>query len=302
MRIVSIGEVLWDVIGPSEYLGGAPLNFAAHVRKLGHEVYLVSGVGDDDRGRRALERIEQLGVVRDFVQVVPGRPTGTAEVELDPSGRPMFRIVRPAAYDFVRLTPELRQRICGLQPNWIYCGTLFHASEHTLNATLALLDELPPVKLMYDVNLREGNWSLATVEKLASRADVVKLSDSEAEFLDATLDTDSEEASVRRFCERWCDQYHCKTVCVTLGERGCAIYQDRVFTEAPACRINVVDTVGAGDAFAAALVHGMEQGWTMARCAAFANAVAALVASRPGAIPEWSVEEASTASGGRFDR
>jgi len=291
MRIVSIGEVLWDVIGPSEYLGGAPLNFAAHARKLGHEVYLVSGVGDDERGRRAFEAIQRLSIAPDLLQVVRGRSTGTAEVELDPGGKPMFRIVRPAAYDFVRLTPELRQRIAELRPDWIYFGTLFHTSERAVASTLALLDAVASANKIYDVNLRDGNWTLAAVEKLASRADVIKLSDSEAEFLDASLDTNGEEATIQRFCERWCDQYHCKTVCVTMGERGCAIFHDRVFTEAPACRIDVVDTVGAGDAFAAALVHGMSQAWTMPRCAAFANAVAGLVASRPGAIPEWDVEE-----------
>ncbi len=291
MRIVSIGEILWDVIGPSEYLGGAPLNFAAHARKLGHELSLVSGVGDDERGRRAFEAIQGLGIAPDFVQVVRGRPTGTAEVELDPNGKPMFRIVRPAAYDFVRLTPELRQRIAQLQPEWIYFGTLFHYTEQALASTLELLDEVPGARKIYDVNLREGNWKLAAVEKLASRADVIKLSDSEADFLDASLGTDGDEVSIPHFCQRWCDQYKCRTVAVTLGERGCAIYHDRVFTEAPASKIEVVDTVGAGDAFAAALVHGMSQGWTMPRCAAFANAVAALVASRPGAIPEWTMQE-----------
>ncbi len=292
MRIVSIGEVLWDVIEQSEYLGGAPLNFSAHARKLGHQVYLVSAVGEDDRGRRALQAIRQLGLADDFVQIVPDRPTGSAEVELDPSGKPMFRIVRPAAYDFVRLTPELRNRIIELQPDWIYFGTLFHHSEHALGSTLELLRELSSAKRIYDVNLRDGNWTLTTVEQLASRADVIKLSDSEAEFLDASLGNEGEEFPVRHFCERWCDQYKCRSVCVTLGERGCVIYHDRLFTEAPGCRVNISDTVGAGDAFAAALVHGMGEGWNMARCASFANAVAALVASRPGAIPEWSVEQA----------
>jgi len=291
MRIVSIGEILWDVIGPAEYLGGAPLNFAAHAHQLGHEVSLVSGVGDDERGQRALDRVQRLGIAPDFVQVVPGRRTGTAEVELDPSGKPMFRIVRPAAYDFVRLAPELRRRIARLQPDWIYFGTLFHTSQQGLVATLSLLEEIPSAQRIYDVNLRDGNWTLAAVERLASHADVIKLSDTEAEFLDATLGGDGDDASVRHFCERWCDQYHCKTVCVTLGERGCAIFHERVFTEAPGFKVEVADTVGAGDAFAAALVHGMGQGWTMERCAAFANAVAALVASRPGAIPEWRVEE-----------
>jgi len=291
MRIVSIGEILWDVIGQSEYLGGAPLNFAAHARKLGHEVYLVSAVGEDERGQRARDAIRQLGIADEFVQVVPDKPTGTAEVELDRDGKPMFRIVRPAAYDFVRLTAAQNRRIAEIQPHWIYFGTLFHTSEQALASTLTLLDAVPAARKIYDVNLRDGNWSLATVEKLAARADVIKLSDSEAEFLDASLGMDGKEASVKHFCQRWCDQYNCRTVCVTLGERGCAIYHDRVFTEAPGCKISVADTVGAGDAFAAALVHGMEQDWSMERCAVFANSVAALVASRPGAIPEWSDEE-----------
>jgi len=291
MRIVSIGEILWDVIGPSEYLGGAPLNFAAHAHKLGHEVFLVSGVGDDERGLRALDSVQRLGIAQDFVQVVPGKRTGTAEVELDPSGKPMFRIVRPAAYDFIPLTPALRNVIASLQPDWIYFGTLFHSSEQALAATLSLLDKTKSAQRIYDVNLRDGNWTLAAVERLASHADVIKLSDGEAEFLDASLGAEGEEATVRHFCERWCDQYHCRTVCVTLGERGCAIFHERVFTESRAFRVEVADTVGAGDAFAAALVHGMGQGWTMERCAAFANAVAALVASRPGAIPEWRAEE-----------
>jgi fructokinase len=291
MRIVSIGEILWDVIGPSEYLGGAPLNFAAHACKLGHEVYLISAVGDDERGRKALEAVRQLGIACDFIQTVPGEPTGTAEVELDPSGKPLFHIVRPAAYDFTRISSELRRRIASLQPDWLYCGTLFHTSEHALAATIELMEETPAAQRIYDVNLRENNWNLTTVEKLASQANVIKLSDSEAEFLDASLDPDEVQSSVRHFCECWCDQYKCRTVCVTFGERGCLVYHDRVFTEAPGVRVNVADTVGAGDAFAAAFVHGMGEGWDMQRCARFANAVAALNASCPGAIPEWSVDE-----------
>jgi len=293
VRIVSIGEILWDVIDQAEYLGGAPLNFAAHARKLGHEVFLLSAVGDDGRGERALQAIRELGIVTDFVQVVRGKRTGTAEVDLDPNGKPMFRIVRPAAYDFIRLTADLRKRIAALQPNWIYFGTLFHTAEPVLAATVRLLEELPSARRLYDVNLRDGNWTLTTVEQLASRATLIKLSDSEAEFLDASLGADGDQASVRDFCHRWCDQYPCRTVCVTLGERGCAIYHDQTYAEFPGVKVDVSDTVGAGDAFAAALIHGMEEGWSMQRCAAFANAVAALVASRPGAIPEWTVEEAN---------
>ena len=99
VRIISIGEILWDVIGQSEYLGGAPLNFAAHTQNLGHEVFLVSGIGDDSRGQRALTAMAERGLPTEFVQVVPDKATGTAGVELDRDGKPVFQIARPAAYD-----------------------------------------------------------------------------------------------------------------------------------------------------------------------------------------------------------
>ncbi len=291
MRLISIGEILWDVIGQSEYLGGAPLNFAAHARKLGHEVFLVSGVGDDARGQRALAALAEFGLSAEFVQVVPAKPTGTASVELDRDGKPMFQIARPAAYDSVRLTLPVIQRIAELQPHWIYFGTLYHITNQALASTLRLLDEVPSARKFYDVNLRDGNWNLSTVEQLASHSDVIKLSDSEAEFLDGSLQSDELQGSVEHFCQRWSDQYACKTICVTLGERGCCIYRDGSYTEVPGCKVEVADTVGAGDAFAAALLHGIDQGWDARRCGTFANAVGALVASKPGAIPRWNVEE-----------
>jgi len=291
VRIISIGEVLWDVIGDQEYLGGAPLNFAAHARKLGHEVFLVSGVGEDVRGRRALDRIQQLGLTTEFLQVLPGKATGTANVELDTDGKPMFRIVRPAAYDFVALDGPFKARLAALQPHWIYVGTLYHTARQSLAATLHLMDEISTAKRLYDVNLRDGNWNLSTVEQLAAKATVIKLSDSEAEFLDGSLNSDGHQGSVKHFCRRWSDQYTCKTICVTLGERGCAIYKDGTYVEGPGCRVNVADTVGAGDAFAAAFLHGIDQGWDTRRCGTFANAVGALVASRSGPIPDWNVGE-----------
>jgi len=291
VRIVSIGEIIWDVVGSSEYLGGAPLNFAAHARKLGHEVFLLSAVGDDDRGSRALTGLERCGISPELVQTKKGRPTGTAEVELGPDGKPMFRIVRPAAYDFLAIGDRQLKRIAELQPDWIYFGTLYHNSRHALGGTLQLLRQVPRAKRLYDVNLRDGNWTLGVVEELAAQATVIKLSDSEAEFLDGSLNSDDAQGSVEDFCRRWSEQYSCKTICVTLGERGCCIYRNDRYVEAPGYKVRVVDTIGAGDAFAAAFIHGIDRGWPDARCGQFANAVAALAASRPGATPDWKVEE-----------
>lgn len=291
MRILCIGEILWDVIGAAEHLGGAPLNFAAHAQKLGHEVYPLSAVGNDERGHRALERLRQRGISTDFVRVLPDKPTGTAEVELDLDGKPTFVIVRPAAYDFIDLTEADLRKLRKLQPEWISCGTLYHTSGQALASTMKLLEALPEAKRFYDVNLRQDNWNLNAIEQLSSQATAVKLNDSEAECLDASFDADAGIDAVEGFCRRWVDRFHCEMVCVTCGERGCAMLKDDEFTKEPGFHIEVADTVGAGDAFSAAFVHGLSRRWSAQEIGRFANAVGAVVATKPGAIPEWSVDE-----------
>ena len=293
VRIVSVGEILWDVIGENEYLGGAPLNFAAHAQKLGHVVYPLSAVGDDRRGRKALELLTARGMSTEFVQVLSDKPTGTAEVELDMEGKPTFRIARPVAYDFVDLNDAELRQVAALEPDWIYLGTLYHMSARSLGSTMKLLKAVPKAKRFYDVNLRPGQWSLGTVEQLSTVATVIKLSDSEAESLDATVDaSEGPGDAIEQFCRRWSSRFHCGTMCVTFGERGCSILKGGRFSKTPGYRVNVADTVGAGDAFSAAFVHGLSQGWSTKRIAQCANAVGAVVASKSGAIPEWTIVEA----------
>lgn len=291
MRILSVGEILWDVIGQTEHLGGAPLNFAAHTQKLGHEVFPLSAVGDDKRGHRALELIRRRGISTDFIRLHADKSTGTAEVELDLDGKPTFRIVRPAAYDFVELSAADLQEMAKLDPQWVYVGTLFHTSSAALASTLRLLHALPAARRFYDINLRDQNWNLTAIEQLSSQSTVVKLNDWEAECLDATFDVEGEHESIESFARRWADRFGVKIVCVTCGERGCSILQDGQFTQVPGFRVEIADTVGAGDAFAAGFVHGLSQGWDAQQIGRFANAVGAVVASKPGAIPEWSLDE-----------
>jgi len=291
MRILSVGEILWDVIGPNEHLGGAPLNFAAHVQKLGHEVFPLSAVGDDERGHRALEQIRRRGISTEFVRVLADQPTGTAEVELDLDGKPTFRIVRPVAYDFVEFSATDIQALARLDPQWVYVGTLFHTSSAALDSTLRLLEHLPSAQRFYDVNLRDQNWNLTAVEQLSSHSTVVKLNDWEAQCLDATFDMEGEHESIASFARRWADRFNVEVVCVTSGERGCSILNGGQLTQVPGFRVDIVDTVGAGDAFAAGFVHGLSQGWNIEQIGRFANAIGAVVASKPGAIPEWSIEE-----------
>ena len=157
MRIVSIGEVLWDVIGDKEYLGGAALNFAAHAARLGHTVFFVSAVGKDERGRRVLARMAELGLSTRYVREIETHPTGVVTVELDSAGVPRFTLHHPAAYDAPELTEGEFAELLSPKPDWIYFGTLFQMSPQARQLTYRLIDSHCGARLFYDVNLRKDH-------------------------------------------------------------------------------------------------------------------------------------------------
>jgi fructokinase len=290
LKIVSVGEVLWDVFDHGEFFGGAPLNFSATAHRLGHSVRLVTGVGSDARGDRALEMMKSLDLSIEFVQTLSGQNTGVAEVSIDPSGNATYMIPRPAAFDCLVVDDALLSRIQGFQPDWIYYGTL----AQTQAASAALLEQIflcaPRVKGFYDMNLREGHWDLALLQHLSRFATVFKLNEAEAEMLFG-LTAPSEIFSLEKFCRLWSSLYKAEVICITLGSKGCAVFADDTLEIFSGFSVRVVDTVGAGDAFAAAFLHGLQQDWPMARKARFANALGGIVASRAGAVPSWKMDE-----------
>ena len=271
MTILSIGEILWDVFPDTVRLGGAPFNFAVHAHRLGHRVIFLSAVGDDERGRAALERAAALGLPAEFIQVAVGQPTGSVSVRLDPEGQPDFTIHRPAAYDCQALDEDQLQRLADLRPDWVYFGTLYPMEVRAREVLRRLLDAVPDARRFYDVNLRRGCYTQELVRELLSLADAVKLNADEA--------------------QRFPGLGEAPSLAVTRGERGCAVRIGEDRAECPGYPVKVVDTVGAGDAFAAAFLHGLAAGWSAAKTGDFANRLGALVASRAGALPEWSLRE-----------
>ena len=295
MRIVSIGEVLWDVIGDQEHLGGAPFNFAAHARKLGHDVHFVSAVGCDERGGRVLERMAHMDLSTRFVRRAEGFPTGIASVTLDVSGQPSFRIEHPAAYDFPELTPEDLEELLSPAPDWIYFGTLLQMSSQAHEVTGRLLAAKSGARCFYDVNLRPSCYEPLLVQDLMSQATVVKLNDEEVLMVDRMCGRS--HATLEDFCRDYAALFGWEAVCVTRGAEGCVLLAGAEVFNSPGYRVQVADTVGAGDAFAAALVHGMGSGWSPVQVSDFANRVGAVVASRPGAIPHWTMDDIKTLGG-----
>ena len=294
MRILSIGEIIWDVFEREEHLGGAPLNFAAHARKLGHESFILSAVGDDERGPKAIQQIAELRVAVDFVQRVRGVPTGFAAVELDAEGHPHFAIARPAAYDRLVLTDETLTRLADLQPDWIYFGTLFHTTANNLAMTRRIVEACPTAYRIYDMNLRGDHWTPELVKELASFASVVKASDEDMQMYRPVVAATREEIESSfssSFIEKMWGTGKARAVVITRGERGAFAYMKGELVTVPAFPVTVADTVGAGDAFAAAFIHALSEQRPIAEATRFANAVGALVASRSGPIPDWSLSE-----------
>jgi fructokinase len=289
VNIVSIGEVLWDVVGSEEHLGGAPFNFAAHASRMGHSVHFVSAVGDDDRGRRVLERMEEMGLSTRYVRQVRGQPTGIVSVKLDAARQPIFTIHHPAAYDFSELSDAEVHDLLHGGAEWIYFGTLFQMSAQGRAVVKKLIERADAARIFYDVNLRRDCFDVGLVERLMSVARVVKLNDSEAVEIDDLFGR--AHAGLEDFCRHYAARFGWECACVTRGYQGCVTLAGSQFIQAPGYRVDVVDAIGAGDAFAAAFVHGMSLGWPLTKIADFANRVGALVASRPGGIPPWTLAE-----------
>jgi fructokinase len=289
MNILSIGEVLWDVFGDREHLGGAAFNFAAHAKILGHSVCFISAIGEDARGRRVIEKMEAMGLPTRFVRQIKDHPTGIVTVRLDASGQPHFTIHRPAAYDFPGLSDGDLRELSSHRPDWIYFGTLFQMSAKAKALTLKVIGANPQARRLYDVNLRENCYEASLVNELMSLATAVKLNDDEVDMIQSMLGWSYH--SLEDFCRGTAREFGWEAVCVTRGEAGCVLLAGDNYVEAEGYEVRVADTVGAGDAFAAAFLHGLGERWPAQKVADFANRVGALVASRPGGTPSWTVEE-----------
>lgn len=289
MNIISIGELLWDVYETTEHLGGAPFNFAAHAHRLGHDVLLLSAVGVDERGERALARMAELGLSTRYVGRVKDKPTGVVTVNLDASGQPHFIIHRPAAYDFLTLNDHEIKEISSLRPDWIYFGTLHQMHPRAKEVTSKLIASNPGARRFYDINLRANSYEPSLVRDLMARAQIVKLNDSEALWVAQMFGPPY--ASLEAFCRSYAKRFAWDGVCVTRGAQGCVLLIGDAYVEVDGYTVAVVDTVGSGDAFAAAFIHGLGCGWSPAEIGDFANRLGALVASRSGAVPAWTIEQ-----------
>ena len=289
MHLIGVGEILWDLIGDAEYLGGAVLNFSVQLTRLGHQVSFVSAVGDDERGHRALLQASDLGLSTRFIRTVREHPTGIVTVTVDAGGQPSYVIHRPAAYDFAALDDVDYAALNSPPPDWIAFGTLHSMHPNARQLQRAAIARFPHARRFYDINLRRDSYTPELVSSLCELAQVVKLNDVEVRMVGQIFGTP--DSTLESFCRNYSARFGWQAVCVTRGSVGCALLLGGEYLEIPGYRVTVADAVGAGDAFAAALVHGIQSGWPAREVGDFANRLGALVASRPGGVPAWTLAE-----------
>lgn len=280
-KVVSLGEVLWDLLPSGPVLGGAPSNFACHVAGLGGDAALVSRVGDDDLGREARRLLAAKGVCLDALGTDPTAPTGTVGVELAADGQPKFTIHENVAWD--RITADDAARVVVAAADAVCFGSLAQRTPAVRSAIRTLLGALRPgVLRIFDINLRPPFDDPDTLTDSLRAADVLKLNDGELAVL-ARLFT--LPGSAREQVQALARRFELKAVLLTLGAEGSCLWRADHWFEQPGRRVEVRDTIGAGDSFTAVYVLGELSGWDPAATLRAATEVAAYVCTQPGATP-----------------
>lgn len=291
-EIVCFGEVLWDHLPAGRFPGGAPLNVAYHLNRLGCNAWLVSTVGNDTQGTELLQALDGFGLKSDFIGVDPSRKTGVVEVKLT-DGQPAYEIARDVAWDHIVIPAKLGE-LCR-SPDAIIFGSLAMRGIHNRHTLARLLANAPTALKVFDANLRPPFDDTALLRSLAQRADLIKLNDDEVgALLDPGELVDDLEHGARALARR----YDCDRVCITAGAKGAGLLDRDDWLWVQSERVTVCDTVGAGDAFLAALVAGlMHTPDQPDAILAAASRLAGFVASQPGATPDHALRPGRPVSG-----
>lgn len=286
MKILSFGEILWDVINGTEHLGGAPFNFAAHAAQCGNESFIVSRLGSDFLGMRAFNKSKAYGVDPSLIEWDEVYPTGIVDVTLE-NGQPDYTIRPNVAYDFINGGAAYKM-IKTIGFDVFYFGSLAQRNNVSANALKVLLSEGKFAHIFYDVNLRKSGYTESIIKESLAACTIFKLNKDEVAVISQLLTGTT--LSNEEFCKCVHALYpKVKIILITASERGCFLYMNENFLYVPGTPVNVMDAVGAGDAFSAAFMHVYAHTNDAIRAAQIANQVGAFVATKNGAIPEYSL-------------
>jgi fructokinase len=280
-KIVGIGEVLWDLLPSGSQLGGAPANFAYHAHALGARTCIVTRVGNDGFGQAILQRFDEQGIADGTVQMDNDAPTGTVTVTLSEHGIPNYTIHENVAWDRLEVTPVALKAI--REANAICFGSLAQRGELSRISIQRLVSAASADALrVFDINLRQKYFSREVIAESLRLANVLKLNDAELPILAELFGlTGSTQQQIKLLAQK----FSLQLVALTRGPAGSLLFQDGQWSDCPSVPIEIVDTVGAGDAFTAAMVMGLLQKMELDEINYLADEVARYVCSSAGATP-----------------
>jgi fructokinase len=280
-KVLAVGEVLWDLLPDGKQLGGAPGNFAYHCRSLGADARLVTRVGDDDLGREILARFAALGLPADFVAVDSEAPTGTVGVELDAAGQPRYTIHEGVAWD--RIEADAGSLAFAAEADAVYFGSLAQRAPTSRVAVGRIVAAAKAGALrVFDVNLRPPFVDRDVIAGSLEAANVLKLNDHELEVLAEMFGL---AGTPREIVVGLASRFGLEAAAVTRGDSGSLLFRAGGWSDHPGVAVEVVDSIGAGDSFTAAMTMGLLEGLPLDEINRRANAVAAFVCTRPGGTP-----------------
>jgi fructokinase len=287
MKVLSFGEILWDIINGEEHLGGAPFNFAAHSAQCGNEVYMISCLGRDSLGTRAFEKCKEHGVDCQFVQWDETHPTGTVMVTLE-KGQPDYVIHENVAWDFIATETNL-SALPKDSFDIFYFGSLVQRTKVAAETLHAILNTFSFKHIFYDVNLRKKGFTIDIIKQSLERCTILKLNTDEVPVISRLLfqsDLFNED-----FCQEIIARYpRIKTIVITASDKGCFVFQNNKLTHIAGKKVQVKDAVGAGDSFSAAFMHIFTRENDALKAAEIANEIGAFVATQAGALPVYPAE------------
>jgi fructokinase len=288
-HIVGIGELLWDMLPDGPQLGGAVSNFCVMAARLGDHAVIASRVGEDQLGRDARTRLAALPVDSDYLQTDPNHVTGSVSVEFK-DGQPHYVIHEPVAWDYLEFTPQWLA--LAQQADCVCFGTLAQRDANAQRTIHGFLAETRKDCLrLLDVNLREPFYSSRTLERSLEFATVLKMNDGEVpqvlELLSMPHKNDTSPDVLVAGARALLNEFPLSLVCITLGGNGSLLIgNSQVVDRHPGIPTRIVDTVGAGDAFTAALAHYYLRGAPLPMLNEAGNHWGAWMASQRGAMPK----------------
>lgn len=272
------GEVLWDVLPDERIAGGAPMNVAIRLQSLGIQARIISKIGIDPSGKELLQFLQSKGLNTQMIQTDKQLNTGEVHVQINEKGQASYNIIYPSAWDTIKASNSNLQTVA--KADALVFGSLACRDTTSRNTLFGLL-KVARFKV-FDVNLRAPFYSIPLLSELMEQADLIKLNDDELFEITQALGFEGNEKERIQFLGNYT---HTENICITRGDCGAIIWTNKVFYEHQGYKVNVADTIGAGDSFLAGLLSQLIHKQAPDKALAFGCALGALVASHKGANP-----------------